>query len=57
MVQETGRLRQIIMDLFKRKKNKTELEKEAEDLYKVNEDSDLPISEKKTKQKKIRTVK
>lgn len=45
------------MDLFKRKKKKTKLEDEIEDLYEVDEDSDLPVSEKKTKQKKIRTLK
>jgi hypothetical protein len=43
------------MDLFRRKK-KTELDKEIDDLFEVNEDSDLPVSEKKVKQKKIRTV-
>jgi hypothetical protein len=45
------------MDIFKRKKKKTELEDEIEDTYEVDEDSDFPVSEKKTKQKKIRTIK
>ncbi|MFC1742045.1 hypothetical protein ACFL3V_05915 [Nanoarchaeota archaeon] len=45
------------MDLFKRKKKKTELEDEIEDTYEVDEDSDLPVHEKMTKQKKIRKVK
>ena len=45
------------MDLFKKKKKKSELEKEIDDLYEVDEDSDLPISEKRVKQKKIRTMK
>lgn len=46
------------MDLFKKKKksDKSELDKEVDDLYDVDEDSDLPVSEKKTKQKKIRTI-
>jgi hypothetical protein len=44
-------------DLFKRKKKKTELEDEIEDLYEVDEDSDLPVHEKHTKQKKIRKLK
>ena len=41
------------MDIYKRKKKK-ELDDETEDLYEIDEDSDLPISEKKTLQKKIR---
>lgn len=45
------------MDLFRKKKGKSKLDDEIEDLYEVNEDSDLPISEKKTKQKKIRQMK
>ncbi|MBW2964410.1 hypothetical protein KY363_03030 [Candidatus Woesearchaeota archaeon] len=45
------------MDLFKRKKKKTELEDEIEDTYEVDEDSDLPVHEKMTKQKRIRTLK
>ncbi len=44
------------MDLIKQGKKKTDLEKAAEDTYEVNEDSDLPVSEKKTKQKKIQTI-
>lgn len=43
------------MDLFKRKKKKTELDDEIENTYEVDEDSDLPVKEKITKQKKIRT--
>ena len=45
------------MDLFKRKKKKTELEDEIDDTYEVDEDSDLPVHEKITKQKKIRKAK
>lgn len=45
------------LDLFRRKKKRTELDDEVDDLYEVNEDSDLPITEKKVKQKKIRTMK
>ena len=45
------------MDLFKRKKKKTELEDEIEETYEVDEDSDLPVHEKITKQKKIRKMK
>ena len=45
------------MDLFRKKKGKSKLDEETEDLYEINEDSDLPISEKKTKQKKIRKMK
>ncbi len=45
------------MDLFKKKNKKTKLEEEVEELYEVDEDSDLPVHEKLTKQKKIRTLK
>ncbi len=44
------------MDLFKKKKKKSELEDEIDNLYDVDQDSDIPVSEKKTKQKKIRTI-
>ena len=40
------------MDLFRRKK-KTELDEEISDTYEVHEDSDLPVTEKLVKQKKI----
>ena len=42
------------MNLFKKKKKKTELDKEVDELYEVDEDSDLPVHEKFVKQKKIR---
>ncbi|MBW2968436.1 hypothetical protein KY362_08200 [Candidatus Woesearchaeota archaeon] len=45
------------MDLFRRKKKKTKLDDEVDDLYEVHEDSDLPITEKKVKQKNIRQMK
>ena len=45
------------MDLFKKKKKKTKLEEEIEELYEVDEESDLPVHEKFTKQKKIRKIK
>ncbi|MBI5881115.1 hypothetical protein HZB90_03225 [archaeon] len=45
------------MDLFKKKKGKTKLDEEVEELYEVDEDSDLPVHEKFVKQKKIRTMK
>ena len=45
------------MDLFQKKKKKTELDKEAEELYEVDEESDLPVHEKFVKQKKIRQMK
>ncbi|MFH1063704.1 MAG: hypothetical protein V1729_01340 [Candidatus Woesearchaeota archaeon] len=45
------------MDIFKRKKGKTKLEDEVDELYEVDEDSDLPVHEPRTKQKKIRTLK
>jgi hypothetical protein len=45
------------MDLIKKKKGKTKLEEEVEELYEVDEDSDFPIHEKYTKQKKIRAMK
>jgi len=35
---------------------KKKLEKETEDLYDYNEDSDIIVTEKKTKQKKIRSL-
>ena len=43
-------------DLIKRKKKKrhSDLEDEANDLYDYNEDSDIPVTEKKTKQGKIK---
>jgi hypothetical protein len=44
------------MDLLKRKK-KPKLDEEVEELYEVDEDSDLPVHEKFTKQKKIRQMK
>ena len=34
---------------------KKKIEKEAENLYDYNEDSDIQVTEKKIKQKKIRT--
>jgi hypothetical protein len=39
---------------IRNKKNKKGLEKEVEDLYDYDEDSDIVVTEKKTKQKKIR---
>ena len=45
------------MDLFKKKKKKTKLDEEIEELYEVDEDSDLPVHERFTKQKKIRKMK
>jgi hypothetical protein len=45
------------MDLFRKKKKKTKLEEEIEDLYEVDADSDLPVHEKLVKQKKIRKTK
>ncbi|MBN1544801.1 hypothetical protein JW898_05070 [Candidatus Woesearchaeota archaeon] len=45
------------MDLFRKKKGKSKLEEEVEELYEVDEDSDLPVHEKLTKQKKIRQMK
>jgi hypothetical protein len=45
------------MDLFQRKKKKTELDKEVDETYEVDEDSDLPVHEKFVKQKKIRQMK
>lgn len=45
------------MDLFKRKKKKTELEKQIEETYEVDEGSDLPVHEKFVKEKKIRKTK
>ena len=42
-------------DLFRRKK--TELDKEIDDTYEVHEDSDLPVTEKLTKEKKIKKIK
>ena len=45
------------MDLFKKKKNKTKLDEEIEELYEVDEDSDLPVHEKFVKQKKIKKIK
>lgn len=45
------------MDLFKRKKGKTKLEDEVDELYEVDEGSDLPVHEPHTKQKKIRQMK
>jgi hypothetical protein len=44
------------MDLLK-KKGKSKLDEEVEELYEVDEDSDLPVHEKFTKQKKIRQMK
>jgi hypothetical protein len=44
------------MDLLKRKK-KSKLDEEVDDLYEVDEDSDLPVHEKLVKQKKIRVMK
>lgn len=44
------------MDMFKKKKKKTKLDDEIEDLYEVDEDSDLPVHEKFTKQKKIKKL-
>lgn len=35
---------------------KKKIEEEAEDLYDFDEDSDIPITEKKLKQKKIRSL-
>ncbi len=37
-------------------KKKKKIEEEAEDLYDYNEDSDILVTEKKTKQKKIRSL-
>ena len=45
------------MDLFRKKKKKIKLDEETEELYEVDEDSDLPVHEKFTKQKKIRKIK
>jgi len=47
------------MDLFKKpkkrsKKKKSNLEDETSDLYDYDEDSDIIITEKKTKMKKVR---
>jgi CRISPR/Cas system CMR-associated protein Cmr3 (group 5 of RAMP superfamily) len=44
------------MDLFQRKKKKTELDKEADETYEVDEDSDLPVHEPFINQKKIRKM-
>ena len=44
------------MDLFKRKKKKTKLDEEIDDLYEIDEDSDFPVHEKLVKQKKIRKI-
>ena len=38
----------------KKKKLRKKLEEEAEDLYEVHEDSDIPITEKRVKEKKIK---
>jgi len=43
------------MSLLKKKKSK--LDEEVEELYEVDEDSDLPVHEKFVKQKKIRQLK
>ena len=39
------------------KKKKSKLDEEIEDSYEYNEDSDLPVSEKRVKEKKIRRMK
>lgn len=46
-----------MFDLFRRKKKKTELDKEIEDSYEVHEDSDIPVTEKITKEKRIKKIK
>ncbi|MBU2561583.1 MAG: hypothetical protein KKD17_04750 [Nanoarchaeota archaeon] len=45
------------MDLFRKKKGKSKLDEEVEELYEVDEGSDLPVHEKFTKQKKIKKMK
>lgn len=45
------------MDLLRKKKGKTKLEDEIDELYEVDEDSDYPVHEKLTKQKKIKRIK
>ncbi len=40
----------------KKKTKKSDIENEIEDLYDYDEDSDILITEKKTKQKKIRNL-
>lgn len=48
-----------IPDLEKRKKKKDKkgLDKEVDDLYEYHEDSDIPVTEKHTKEKKIKKMK
>jgi hypothetical protein len=49
------------LDLFQRKKRadreRTELDREIDDSYEVHEDSDLPVTEKLTREKKIKKIK
>ena len=45
------------MNLFNKKKKKTKLEEDIDESYEVDEDSDLPVHEKFTKQKKIKKLK
>ncbi len=42
-------------DLLRRKK-KSKLDEEIDDLFDYDEDSDFPLTEKKTKEKKIKRV-
>ncbi|MFC1722518.1 hypothetical protein ACFL0V_00090 [Nanoarchaeota archaeon] len=44
-------------DLRKRKKEKSNLDKETDELYDYNEDSDIPVTEKRIKEKKIKKIK
>lgn len=41
----------------KKDKLKKKLEEETEDLYEVHENSDIPITEKRVKEKKIKKIK
>lgn len=45
-------------DLLKRrkKKDRSDLEDEGDDLYDYHEDSDIPVTEKRIKEKKIRKI-
>jgi hypothetical protein len=42
---------------MEKKRKKSELDKEIDDLYEIDEESDYPVHEKLVKQKKIRTMK
>lgn len=43
-----------MIGMVNKDKLKRKLEKESEELYDVHEDSDIPITEKKTKEKKFK---